>query len=238
MAETLNLFPQRAAIGRVDARGNVYMTDEFTRALAALLVRVGGPNGNDLGDLAVDLAGSANAASLAAARGVAALELELAQAVHLSARLAELRKQVTALELELVKVAPLPDWEHPGKIGAAAPNTGTFTTVNRVKITAPGNLATFTLLDGKTFSVGNTLTLAGADGKTFTLSNTLGLAGNDGAALNIGAGGTLGTAAFAAASSFAGRPATTLGAPATDPTTTTNLANNMRVALLAAGIGT
>jgi hypothetical protein len=33
-------------------------------------------------------------------------------------------------------------------------------------------------------------------GKTLTVSNTLTLAGNDGASLNVGAGGTLGTAAF------------------------------------------
>src|SRR5262245_41733820 len=33
-------------------------------------------------------------------------------------------------------------------------------------------------------------------GKTLTVSNTLTLAGNDGATLNVGAGGTLGTAAF------------------------------------------
>src|SRR5262249_56815625 len=33
-------------------------------------------------------------------------------------------------------------------------------------------------------------------GKTLAVSNTLTLAGNDGASLNVGAGGTLGTAAF------------------------------------------
>src|SRR6516225_8606027 len=35
-----------------------------------------------------------------------------------------------------------------------------------------------------------------ASGKTLTLSNTLTLAGTDGSTLNVGAGGTLGTAAF------------------------------------------
>src|SRR5215831_4561312 len=35
-----------------------------------------------------------------------------------------------------------------------------------------------------------------ASGKTLTVPNTLTLAGNDGASLNVGAGGTLGTAAF------------------------------------------
>ena len=47
-----------------------------------------------------------------------------------------------------------------------------------------------------------TLTLA--NGKTLTASNTLTLAGTDGSTLNIGGGGTLGTAAFMAATSFAG----------------------------------
>lgn len=52
MADTLNLFPQRAAIGSTDARGDVYMTPAFSRALAALLERVGGPVGFDDFDLA------------------------------------------------------------------------------------------------------------------------------------------------------------------------------------------
>jgi hypothetical protein len=47
-------------------------------------------------------------------------------------------------------------------------------------LTITSTTGTFTLTNGKTFSVSNTLTLAGTDGST----------------LNIGAGGTLGTAAF------------------------------------------
>ncbi len=62
----------------------------------------------------------------------------------------------------------------------------TATSINKVILTAPASSCTFTLLDGKTFTVNNTLTLAGTDGST----------------LNIGAGGTLGTAAFADTSSF------------------------------------
>lgn len=237
MANSLNLFPQRAAIGRTDARGNVYMTDEFTRALAALLVRVGGTNGNDLGEVALELATQGNAAAWAASRGLAALEQELAQAVQLSARLAELRKHVAVLEEQLVQVAPPTDWEHPGKIGAGAANSGQFTTVNRVKITAPAGTATLTLADGKTFTTSSTLTLAGADGKTLTVANTLAFAGHDGATLDIGAGGTLGTAAYADAGAFAGRSGAALGGPATDPATTQALANSLRAALLSVGIG-
>lgn len=58
---------------------------------------------------------------------------------------------------------------------------------------ASGNLAS-TLYNGNTFTTG-TYTLTGAAGKTFTFSNTLTLAGTDASTLNIGGGGTLGTAA-------------------------------------------
>lgn len=63
----------------------------------------------------------------------------------------------------------------------------TATSINKWTFTAPATSCTFTLLDGKTFTVNNTLTLAGTDGST----------------LNIGAGGTLGTAAFTASGDYA-----------------------------------
>jgi hypothetical protein len=237
MGEPLTLFPQRAAIGRVDAAGNVYMSLEFSRALAALMVRVGGANANDLGELAVELASGSSAAALAMARGVQELERELAQALHLSARLAELRKQVAALEVAVVQVAPPTDWEHPGKIGAGTPNTARFSTVNRVTITAPAGSATLTLGDGKTFTVASSVALAGADGKTLTVSNTLGFSGTEGAFLNIGNGGALGSAAYADTSAFAARSSTALAGAATDPASTQALANSLRSALLSVGIG-
>lgn len=237
MGEPLNLFPSRAAIGRVDARGDVYMSPEFTRALAVLLARVGGPLGNGMDDLAADIATSSSAAGVTLARAVSDIELQLAQAVHLSARLAELRKLVADLERQAVQVATPTDWEHPGKIGAATPSTGQFTSVNRVKITAPVGSATLTLADGKTFTVSNSLTLAGADGKTLTVANTLTFSGTDGAALNIGAGGTLGTAAYKDTTAFAARSATSLGNAATDAASTQALANTLRSVLLSVGIG-
>lgn len=61
----------------------------------------------------------------------------------------------------------------------------TATSINGVAISGTG--ATITLTSGKTLSVSNTLTLAGTDGST----------------LNIGAGGTLGTAAFATIANYA-----------------------------------
>lgn len=56
------------------------------------------------------------------------------------------------------------------------------TSINKVAITAPATSATLTILNGKTLTVNNTLTLSGTDSST----------------LNIGTGGTLGTAAYTA----------------------------------------
>jgi hypothetical protein len=70
------------------------------------------------------------------------------------------------------------------------------TSVNKVAFTAP--------------ATGSTLTIA--DGKTFTASNTITLAGTDSSTLNIGAGGTLGSAAFQSSSAFVA--AGSSGAPA------------------------
>lgn len=52
-----------------------------------------------------------------------------------------------------------------------------------------------TTVNGNTFTTGS-YTLTGTAGKTLTFSNSLILAGTDGSTLNIGTGGTLGTAAF------------------------------------------
>jgi hypothetical protein len=49
---TLNLFPARVAIGNVQADGTVLMTPEFSRALTAVLARIGGPLGMSSDDLA------------------------------------------------------------------------------------------------------------------------------------------------------------------------------------------
>ncbi len=62
----------------------------------------------------------------------------------------------------------------------------TATSINKLAITAPATSAT----------------LAVADGKTFTASNTLTLSGTDGSTLAIGTGGTLGTMAYQATSSY------------------------------------
>lgn len=57
----------------------------------------------------------------------------------------------------------------------------TATSINKVTLTSPATGSTLTIIDGKTLTSSNTLTLAGTDGST----------------LNIGAGGTLASLAFA-----------------------------------------
>lgn len=80
--------------------------------------------------------------------------------------------------------------------------TGTTTGAGTITLTSAG-LGTLTnfKLNGNTFTTGTgTLTLATS--KTLTASNTLTLAGTDGSTLNVGGGGTLGTAAYTAASAY------------------------------------
>lgn len=62
----------------------------------------------------------------------------------------------------------------------------TATSINKNSFTTPATSCTWTLVDGKTFTCSNTLTLAGTDGST----------------LNVGTGGTLGTAAYTASADY------------------------------------
>jgi hypothetical protein len=71
----------------------------------------------------------------------------------------------------------------------------TATSINKVAITAPASNATLTIANSKTLTSSNTLTFSGTDGST----------------LNIGAGGTLGTAAFTASTAYAGSLAALTG---------------------------
>jgi hypothetical protein len=102
-------------------------------------------------------------------------------------------------------------------------NTALSTWAGTANITTLGTIATgiwngtviadnkiATALTGKTYN-GLTLTAAatgwtmagGTTSKTLTVNNTVGLSGTDGSTLNISTGGTLGTAAFTAASAYA-----------------------------------
>lgn len=156
MPTPLNLFPVRAPIGRVtDQTGrsfDVLMTPEFARALADLAVRVGGQSAFSLTEL-VTLAASVPSESAligALQSRVHELEAALESATNLAARLAAAERRMEEVGLitppdarmgalerkveDLAKLAhaagPVPvDWEHPGKVGAATPNTGKFTTL-------------------------------------------------------------------------------------------------------------
>jgi hypothetical protein len=248
MGTTLNLFPARIPIGRVSPTGEVLMTQEFARALADTMTRLGGPSALGLGELATMVASEpgTDAAVAATARTIEsqAVQSAASDGAAAAARIAALERRVEDLARLLHSIVPGPvDWEHPGKIGAGTANTAKFTavtvqTLNKLTFTQPATAATYTLADGKTFTVTNSIALAGVDGKTLTLSNTLGFSGSDGAFLNIGTGGTLGSAAYASSGSFAARSSTALAAVATDPATTQALANSIRAVLISVGIGT
>jgi len=66
------------------------------------------------------------------------------------------------------------------------------------------NIAPNTVLNGVTLaSAANGFTIAGGTAsKTLTLTNTMTISGTDGATLNIGSGGTLGTAAYATIANY------------------------------------
>lgn len=138
----LNLFPVRVPIGRAtgaDGRAvDVLMTPEFARALSALLVRVGGANGLSTDEIA---AMSASApvpdAAIATLQGmVQQLLVELASATQAAARVHVLEQRVEELTKLVHLSGPAPvDWEHPGKIGAATPNSAKVTSFSAT--TAP-----------------------------------------------------------------------------------------------------
>jgi len=149
----LNLFPARVPFGRwTDADGNSYdvlMTPEFSRALADLFERVGGPIADSNTDLSiisstqdapadfghiirqvadlqrvVGLLEAQRAENGVLRNRVNDLEQTLAQ---VPAVFADLRKRVADIEREVVSVAPPTDWAHPRAIGAGTPAAGTFT---------------------------------------------------------------------------------------------------------------
>lgn len=85
----------------------------------------------------------------------------------------------------------------------------TATSINGLTLTATTGV--FTLTNAKTLSVSNTLTFAGTDGST----------------LNIGTGGTLGTAAFTAASAYEVPLTFSTGLTRTTNTVTVNVSQNI-----------
>ncbi len=114
---------------------------------------------------------------------------------------------------------------------SAAGATGT-TSTNLVFSTSPTlvtpvlGAATATSINGLTIT-SSTGTLTIANGKTFTSSNTLTLAGTDGSTLNIGAGGTLGSAAYTASSAYEVPLTFSTGLTRTTNTITNNLSTGV-----------
>jgi len=148
---TLNLFPARVAIGTVRDDGFVMMTPEFFRALTDLLQRVGGPSGNDMGELealfSIETADAGTKGANAAAQDallsaefshdgqlfsqlaarIEALETQLSNQADAMAQATQAKAYAEYAQIEYSFAVPPVDWEHPGKIGAKTANTGAFT---------------------------------------------------------------------------------------------------------------
>jgi len=105
MPNPLNLFPARVPIGRAvtpDGRTvDVLMTREFSNALATLLVRVGGGNAMDNGELAALASSDASGGLLQAVLGeLADLRAMLDQVAPALA----LQRQIEAMRVELAMI--------------------------------------------------------------------------------------------------------------------------------------
>ena len=99
-------------------------------------------------------------------------------------------------------------------LAALSTSTGTGLAVfgTSPSLTTPNiGAATATTINGNTFTTG-TYTLTGAAGKTLTFNNSLTFAGTDGSTLNIGTGGTLGTAAYTPTTNYLLATGATIGA--------------------------
>jgi hypothetical protein len=103
-------------------------------------------------------------------------------------------------------------------VGGTALTTGTTTGTGAYARATSPTFVTPTLGAALATSV-NGIGIAGTNGKTATFSNSLTFAGTDGSTLNIGAGGTLGSAAYTASSAYAAVGATFFVG-------TTSIANN------------
>lgn len=114
-------------------------------------------------------------------------------------------------------------------VSVAAANGITGTVANDTTtpaITIVLGAITPTSVNGLTISsTSGTLTIT--NGKTLSISNTLAFAGTDGSTLNIGNGGTLGTAAFTAASAYEVPLTFTTGLTRTTNTVTVNTTQNI-----------
>lgn len=257
MPNNLSLFPIQAPIGRfTDSAGNSYdvmMTMEYARALADLLDRVGGASSLTVSELSTLIMSAPIEGPKVAAlqQLVAQLATELAAASLANARLAKLEQlvedmardraptsagQVAALAREVkdfgrfvASYGPAPvDWEHPGKIGAKTASTGKFTTLTTTSYTnlspsnenveiKPTGTGSVTIAPAQSGAMDNVVLGATTprDGHFQSVWIQYGFACNGAPPQGPHA----------------------LGPAATDAASTQALANNLRAALIANGIG-
>lgn len=250
---SLNLFPARAPVGRVTlpngTQADVLMTPEFSRALAALSERVGGPNGMDANSLAL-LASFSDAPTVhdasiqfdqseqvaALQRRVDELEAKIEALTGQASETAELRKTVLAQALEQAFAPPPTDWEHPGMIGAQSPNTAEFTNVYssglvRTEFSSGFQLEEAGVMIGKLhYNGGVALSIvAGTPFKVICNSVETMIVGATGDTTVAGGFGCNGASAQTEYS---------LGSAATDLPTVISLANNLRTMAINNGMGT
>lgn len=115
------------------------------------------------------------------------------------------------------------------KITDATGSGGALVFATSPTLTTPNiGAATAASINGVTISsTSGALTVA--NGKTFTSLNTITLSGNDTATLNVGGGGTLGTAAFTAASAYEVPITFSTGLTRSTNTITVNTSQNISV---------
>lgn len=124
----LSLFPSHCPIGRIrlpdGTEAEVLMTPEFARAMGDLFERVGGDTAMSNGDLAV-LESFGDTSSIIASMAAQIEALQAQMSIFLEAP--AVNQYGPDLQIDYSFVQPPTDWEHPGKIGAQTPNTGSFT---------------------------------------------------------------------------------------------------------------
>lgn len=190
---TLNLFPIRVPIGTVtDSTGqsrDVLMTPEFSRALAALLNRVGGSDGtssSDIEALAIEALtpppvvqpdALPQTDTSALAQEVATLRRQvqgLAQLLAIVSPPAAKRDDAMAYAILGTQSAQVINWSRPGKIGSAVPNSGAFTTLRASgQITSTVAAGTAPLVVASTTNVPN-LNASSLNGATFASPGAIG----------------------------------------------------------------
>lgn len=141
----LSLFPTRSAIGVVKADNgkqySVFMTVEFARALSDLFTRVGGDEGIGVDEITSYLADLSSRPTPAEPEQFQMPAPELSQLMAemqvLRQEVADLKQQIAQAKTDIMSVSDLEqfiinpaqpiDWERPGQIGFATPNSGSFT---------------------------------------------------------------------------------------------------------------